>query len=401
MTARPREHPGETTEARGGRRPRAMKVVLVSHSGEIGGGAELVLLELVTGLIARGVAVNVLLPGAGVLADRLEAAGASPWSVRYEWWAALRRSRADARRRTGRNLLAAVSMLPLLRRLDPDVVVTNTLTIPSAAVAAKALRIPHVWYLHEFGEKDHGLTFDLGLRSSVRLVNGLSARVIVNSRAIYDEFSRHIPSTKLRIAYCGVDVPDGLTRVSPAPERPFRLVLVGLKAPSKGQEDAIRAVGLLRERARDVRLTLVGHSSPDYAPRLARLARDVRADDVVDFVDFTEDRYRYFQQAHVALMCSRSEAFGRVTVEAMKLGLPVIGADRGATRELIRDEGTGLLYAHGDPSGLAERIDRLYRDRALRERLGRNAQEWARATFSVARHTADVMDVLAEVIAAA
>lgn len=401
MTARPREHRSETTNERVGLRPHAMKVVLVSHSGEIGGGAELVLLELVTGLIARGVAVNVLLPGAGVLADRLEAAGARPWSVRYEWWAASRRSRADARRRTGRNILAVLSMLPLLRRLAPDVVVTNTLTIPSAAVAAKALRIPHVWYLHEFGEKDHGLTFDLGLRSSVRLVNGLSARVIVNSRAIYDEFSRHIPSDKLRIAYCGVDVPDGLTRVSPSPERPFRLVLVGLKAPSKGQEDAIRAVGLLRERARDVRLTLVGHSSPDYAPRLARLARDVRADDVVDFIDFTEDRYRYFQQAHVALMCSRSEAFGRVTVEAMKLGLPVIGANRGATRELIRDEGTGLLYSHGDPSQLAERIDRLYRDRELRERLGRNAQEWARATFSVARHTADVMDVLAEVTAAA
>ncbi len=377
-----------------------MKVVLASHSGQIA-GAELVLLELVTGLIARGVAVNVLLPGPGVLGDRLAAAGARRWSVRYEWWAALRRSRADARRRAGRNLLAAVSMLPLLRRLEPDVVVTNTLTIPSAAVAAKVLRIPHVWYLHEFGEKDHGLHFDLGLRRSVRLVNRLSARVIVNSRATYDEFSRHIPSEKLRVAYCGVHVPDGLARACPQPERPFRLVLVGLKAPSKGQEDAIRAVGLLRERGRDIRLALVGHSAPDYAPWLARLAREVRADDVVDFVDFTEDRFPYLQQAHVALMCSRSEAFGRVTVEAMKLGLPVIGANRAATRELIRDEVTGLLYAHGDPSDLAERIDRLYRDPALRERLGCNAQEWARATFSVARHTADVMNVLDEVVTAA
>ncbi len=357
--------------------------------------------KLVTGLIARGVAVNVLLPGPGVLGDRLAAAGARRWSVRYEWWAALRRSRADARRRAGRNLLAAVSMLPLLRRLEPDVVVTNTLTIPSAAVAAKVLRIPHVWYLHEFGEKDHGLHFDLGLRRSVRLVNRLSARVIVNSRATYDEFSRHIPSEKLRVAYCGVHVPDGLARACPRPERPFRLVLVGLKTPSKGQEDAIRAVGLLRERGRDIRLALVGHSAPDYAPWLARLAREVRADDVVDFVDFTENRFPYLQQAHVALMCSRSEAFGRVTVEAMKLGLPVIGANRAATRELIRDEVTGLLYAHGDPSDLAERIDRLYRDPELREQLGRSAQEWARATFSVARHTSDVMDVLAEVVTAA
>lgn len=376
-----------------------MKIAIVSHSAALG-GAELVLLELVTGLIARGVSVHVVLPGEGPLTGRLENAGARTWTVGYEWWAALRGSGSDAARRSGRNIVAVLSILALLRRLGPDVVLTNTLTIPSAAVAAKMLRIPHVWYLHEFGQKDHGLRFDLGLRWSVRLVNWLSARIIVNSHAVFDEFSRHVPSGKLRLAYCGVEVPDGLTRCPDLPERPFRLVLVGLKAASKGQEDAIRAIGLLRERGRDVRLTLVGPGSPEYVLRLGELTREIRADDAIDFVAFTEDRHRYVQQAHVALMCSRAEAFGRVTVEAMKLGLPVIGSNRGGTRELVRDEETGLLYSPGDPSGLADRIDRLYRDRELRERLGRNAQAWARATFSVARHTTEVMEVLAEVTSA-
>jgi glycosyltransferase involved in cell wall biosynthesis len=377
-----------------------MKLVLVSHTAAIG-GAELVLLELVAGLVDRGVRADVVLPGRGPLGPRLEAAGARTWGVPYEWWAGPRRSLDVAVRRSARNMVAACSIGTLLRRLRPDAVLSNTLTIPSVAVAAKVLRIPHVWYLHEFGEKDHGLSFDLGFRSSVRLVNYLSARVIVNSHAVLDEFSRYIPSRKLRIAYPGVDVPDGLPRVPAPPERPFRLILVGLKTPSKGQEDAIRAVGLLRGRERDVRLTLVGHSSPAYALHLGRLAREVGADDVVDFVDFTEDRYRYFQQSHAALMCSRSEAFGRVTVEAMKLGLPVIGADRGGTPELVRDRETGLLYPHGDPSALAERIDRLYRDRELRERLGSDARKWAWATFSVRRHTQDVMEILAEIGSAA
>lgn len=377
-----------------------MKLVVASHSTTIG-GAELVLLELVAELVDRGVTVDVVLPGSGVLGQRLEAAGVRTWSVPYEWWAGHRRTREAAVRRCGRNVVASYSILTLLRRLRPDVVLSNTLTIPSAAVAARVLRIPHVWYLHEFGQKDHGLSFDLGFGSSVRLVNWLSARVIVNSRAVFDEFSRYIPSRKLRLAYPGVAVPDGLSHCPPPPERPFRLVLVGIKTPSKGQEDAIRAVGLLRARERDIRLALVGHSSPEFALQLARLARDVRAEDVIDFVDFTEDRYRYFQQAHVALMCSKSEAFGRVTVEAMKFGLPVIGTNRGGTRELIRDGENGMLYAYGDPAGLAERIDRLYRDRELRERLGTGAREWAEATFSVARHTRDVMEVLAEISSAA
>lgn len=377
-----------------------MRLVLVSHSATIG-GAELVLLELVWGLVDRGVHVDVVLPGRGPLGPRLEAAGACTWEVPFEWWAAPRRSLARVARRSARNLVAACSIETLLGRLRPDAVLSNTLTIPSGALAAKALRVPHVWCLHEFGDKDHGLSFDIGLRNSVRLVSRLSARVIVNSRAMLEEFARYIPRDKLRLAYPGVDVPEELPAVPALPERPFRLVLVGIKAPSKGQEDAIRAVGLLRARERDVRLALVGHGSPEYVRRLARLAREVGAHDVIDFVDFTEDRYRHFQRSHVALMCSRSEAFGRVTVEAMKLGLPVIGTDRGATPELVRERGSGMLYPYGDASALAERIDRLYSDRELRERLGAGARDWARATFSVRRHADDVMGILAEIGVAA
>ena len=55
-------------------------------------------------------------------------------------------------------------------------------------------------------------------------------------------------------------------------------------------------------------------------------------------------------------MCSQSEAFGRVTVEAMMSGCLVIGANAGGTMELISDNVTGLLYTSGDYSDLAEKI---------------------------------------------
>jgi glycosyltransferase involved in cell wall biosynthesis len=289
----------------------------------------------------------------------------------------------------------------LLHRLAPDIVVTNTLTIPTAAVAAKVLKIPHVWYLHEFGEKDHGLRFDLGFKTSVRLINWLSTRILVNSHALFAEFSQSIPAHKLRVIYCAADVTPDAGGVPCTPDRPFRVVLVGSVTSSKGQDDAIRAVGLLRKQGREVRLTLVGHCASQALLRLRRLAVGVHADDVIDVIDFTETPERYFIQSHAALMCSRSEAFGRVTVEAMKFGLPVIGANSGGTRELIREGWNGLLYPSGDPAALAERIDRLYGDRALRARLGRNGQEWAQRTFSIARHTEAVMKVLAEILPAA
>jgi len=379
-----------------------MKVALVSHTATTG-GAELVLLELARGLVGRGVTVDVILPGRGRLSHLLDGAGARTWSLVYDWWASSTRCWEAAARRARHNVGGAGSTFRLLKRLGPDVVVTNTLTIPTAAVAAKALRIPHVWYLHEFGEKDHGLSFDLGFANSIRLINWLSARVIVNSHATFEEFSKRIATRKLRVVYCAADVPDEPHGISSVPERPFRLVLVGNKTPSKGQEEAIRAVGLLRERGRQVRLALVGHCPEEdgrYLLALRNLVARVGAHDVVDFIDFTEDRYCYFAQSHVALMCSRSEAFGRVTVEAMKFGLPVIGTNSGGTPELIRDGWNGLLYPSGESAELAERIDRLYWDPDLRARLGRNGKAWAQGTFSIAQHTEDVMKILDEIMPA-
>ncbi len=55
-------------------------------------------------------------------------------------------------------------------------------------------------------------------------------------------------------------------------------------------------------------------------------------------------------------MCSQSEAFGRVTVEAMMSGCLVIGANSGGTMELVSDNETGLLYTSGDYSDLAAKI---------------------------------------------
>jgi glycosyltransferase involved in cell wall biosynthesis len=87
------------------------------------------------------------------------------------------------------------------------------------------------------------------------------------------------------------------------------------------------------------------------------------------------------------------EAFGRATVEAMKLGRPVVGAASGGTLELVRDGWSGLLYKPGDTAALAERVERLDRDRAFLRELAANARSWATATFTTERFTNSLMAV--------
>jgi glycosyltransferase involved in cell wall biosynthesis len=291
-------------------------------------------------------------------------------------------------RQTAYNLVEAVPRLAdLARQVRAEVVVTNTIAIPSGALAALRVRLPHVWYVHEFGDLDHGLRFHWGRRTSVALVNRTSAAVVVNSEALRAHFGRWIPARKLHLVPYAVDVPDR-PRDWPAASRPCRMVLVGGKSPGKGQTDAIEALARLRSRGHDARLELVGGGDPAYVATLEELAVRCGVRDQVDFVGFQADPLARFRDAHVALMCSRSEAFGRVTIEALKMGRPVIGTATGATPELVRPGENGFLYPPGRAEELSARMEELCADLARARAMGERGRKWARERFTMEAHGA-------------
>lgn len=93
------------------------------------------------------------------------------------------------------------------------------------------------------------------------------------------------------------------------------------------------------------------------------------------------------------------EPFGLVIVESMALGRPVVAADLGGPREIIRP-GTGLTFDVARPAELAEQLDRLARDEALRSSLGERAR--ARALdFSASRMALGIEEVYREVLTSA
>jgi hypothetical protein len=86
--------------------------------------------------------------------------------------------------------------------------------------------------------------------------------------------------------------------------------------------------------------------------------------------------------ADAVLVCSRMEAFGRVTVEAMLLNKPVIGTNTGGTMELIEEGRTGLTYEPGNAHQLANQIEKLIQDPVLRRTLAENGNKFANENFS-------------------
>ncbi|WP_144418344.1 glycosyltransferase family 4 protein [Mycobacterium sp. EPa45] len=262
-----------------------------------------------------------------------------------------------------------VQALVFFLRRRPTLVLTNTMTIPSHAIAARMLRIPHYWMVREFGRDDHQIWFLFGYRRTVRMVGRLSKAVICNSHAVEQAMLTLDPTMKTHVLYPVVDTPLGTPPQRQTGER-MRAVLVGYFSAAKGQDLAIEAISIARKAGVDIELTLVGTGS--HQP-LRSLAQRLGVDDLLKIHGPTRDLSPYWANAHVGLMCSQSEAFGRVTVEAMRAGLPVCGTNSGGTPEIIEPGVAGLLSPAGDADTLAANLMALEADEDLRRRLARNA----------------------------
>jgi glycosyltransferase involved in cell wall biosynthesis len=261
-------------------------------------------------------------------------------------------------------LLQAAASIPRYRRYlartRPDLVVTNSVVVPAAAVAARLTRIRHVWLVQESLLTNPSLRSALPRRTIARLVGYLSDGVVAVSGYVASQFLSVAPAArpKLRVIPPHIEPP---AMSSPARKGKLeRLVLLGRYTPEKGQADAIAALGICVRQGHPLRLALAAAGDAAARQALADLARAHGVGDLVDVSGWTDDPYALYASADATLMLSRNEAFGRVTVESLMCGTPVIGYRAGGTSEILAGGG-GILVEPG-PEALAAAILHLAAD---------------------------------------
>lgn len=357
-----------------------MRVVIASHSAGLRGGAERCVLDLVTGLRADGrVEPIVTAPMKGELTSALTGVGVKFEVVPTTTWLVdesppwpddpfrlLRRLK-----RAGRVVGAVPKWVSLLRSLQPSVVISSTTVSPMAALASRRIGVPHIWWIHEFTTLGLDKRYVLGEPVSQRIIGRFSDSVAVNSDAVQEHYSPPISATKITRIELGVEPPAVEANAPHAGK--LRVLVLGRKAPAKGCETALRAVAAIANGDTDISLRMVGPALPGYAETLWYLARDLAILERVEFIEYAPDPFDHFAWANVVVVPSRGEAFGRVTVEALKSGRPVIGARSGATVELIEDEQTGLLFDPGDVAALGAALRRCAAEPTLVDKMSANA----------------------------
>ena len=281
-------------------------------------------------------------------------------------------------------LRAGRAIAAYAEEIGADVVVTNTSTIPAGAIGAKMAGLPHVWYIHEFVVEDHKLRWQYGQRFSYWVINRLSAAVVVNSKAVLAKLKRYISEEKLQLVYCACDTPSA-PNVLPSHISPVaQCLMVGSVSPGKNQLEAIQALGILTTKGMALPLHLVGHCDAAYKVELESEAR--KRDVKVVFSPFEADLKKIFSDDSLFLLCSSSEAFGRVVVEAQKFGLPVVVSGGGGVREIVDDGENGLVYEPGDAAALSDKIGQLVIDSSLRNGLARGGFASANERFNLKTH---------------
>lgn len=358
------------------------RLLFFCHSSEIG-GAEKSLLTILAALKKEGYALAVVIPSAGAFEQELKHLKIPALIHQYYWWCSTEKvPRFSQARMILRSLLSIFLLILRNPWLKPDVVITNTLTIPWGIILSRILHKPHIMLLREFGTLDFGFQFFLGYEHSLRYINAHSQSLFTNSQTTLKYFKKYIGPEKLEYIYPSVSAS---TKVREVPVKQYfstkkrlRIVNLGTIFEIKGQMDAVKAVReLIAQGYEDIELILAGRKeSHHYYERLLAAINEV---DVlrgrIRILEFIEQPLSILREADVVLVCSRYEAFGRVTAESMALKKPVIATRSGANLELVQDGVSGFLYNRGNYKELAEEIAKLYSDRSLLKKMGQAGYE--------------------------
>lgn len=362
-----------------------LSVAFFSHSSDLG-GAERCLLDLVNPLSESGVDCTVILPKkSGCFKDFLFD-GVDVFEATNTWWWVFGRKRLKSISRFFRSwLVIETEVLPFLRKLDPDIVFSQTIVSPWGIYCAERLGKPHALSVSEFGKLDHNLDFIFGYKNSMRLLYGQSDAVFWITKTVRDEFFKFLSdsvSPKIEeIIYDSIEL-EYQSKALSIENNKFKIGIFGRVCESKGQEDLVRAVLELKKKNINVECYIVGDSGGGYSEGIKDFIKNNRIEDSVKVIKHLDNPYDLMNDMNVIISCSRNEAMGRTLIEAALLNIPIIFPNCGGPAEIFMDQVHGLSFSPGNFVELAEKITEVFKYKDLAMGRAIDAKKYVVDKFS-------------------
>ena len=321
----------------------------------------------------------------------------------------------------------AVSRIEKLIDLNMiDVIHTNIDRDIIGCTLAQKYAIPHVMHLREFATGHYNV--EPLYEGQYEEYNRLVDRYIAISKAVGQNWQEiGLDAEKIKVVYDGIDVDrvqqregsaveaaaeaaaveekaagESAAEVAAAPQpRKLRLVMCGDVSSLKGQDQAIRALALIKDASvrKNITLDVFGevHSEKAYMGDMQRIIEGSGLTGNVVFRGYSSQLASLLKGYDCGIVCSRREGFGLATAEFMAAGLAVIASDTGANSELIEDGVSGLIYHYQDVADLSAKIETLYKDPGKLDSFGRSARSAVEEKFTIGVNCRGILDVYREV----
>jgi glycosyltransferase involved in cell wall biosynthesis len=349
-----------------------MRVLVTVPWGARLGGAEAMLQAVLDGARESGHELELVFFEPGPWPDQLIAAGFHVEVLR-----------AGRLRQAHRTLATVLRLARIIRRRRPDLILnwsakTQLYGAPAAILAGARARV--VWWQQAIPSSKSWLDRAATLQPAI----AVGCYSTPAARAQADLF----PSRPTFVVGAGAPIPEEGSRPASL-ELPSDVPIVGLVGRLqewKGQDRLLHAQAQLRDRGHPIHTLIVGGDSwelsPEYARSLSPLAERLGLADAVTMTGEVPDADPYVQRMDILVNASDPEPFGIVLLEAMARGVAVVAVDSGGPGEFIEHGRTGMLARSGAPGDLADALEPLLNDAALRERIARAGRDRFLAEFT-------------------
>jgi glycosyltransferase involved in cell wall biosynthesis len=264
-------------------------------------------------------------------------------------------------------------------------------------LAAKWLRVPCVAHLRDF-EEIHPVT-----RAYAQMIDhhvAISASIRTNLCDL------GIPERKISLIYDGIDPPNNFQEEIASDDEALlfrpgrrRIGLFGRIVEWKGIRDFILAMKKIVDQDRESLGVIVGDASDGdqaYYDEMVQLAGSLQLSEHIVFTGFRRDVPRLIEAMDVVVHASqRPEPFGRVLLEAMAMGKPLVATRGGGPLEIVQEGVTGFLVELANPDEMSRAILTLLTDRELAGEFGKRGKERVDRMFSGAGTTRQVEELYA------
>lgn len=377
-----------------------MRVFYIIHDNKKGGAAQS-FLDLIQG-VSKEHEVYVLTPHKkGYIPDKLSQMGVWHRSAHYYWWeiAKVGNPFIDSLRFVAYKILNLINNIEAYRiarmveGINADIIHSNSSTINIGALVSDITGIPHIWHLRELALPEYPL-YPARKKDSIKkqLGQGNSVYVAISeyTRKFYSNYIDE--ADRIHVVYNGISsLYNHKKSKDDYSSDVIKFLISGNYSEEKGQLDVAHALGrLISLGVTGFKVYMAGRG--DFA-EVKRYLNDNQLTDYVVFCGLIEDMLSLRKECDVEIVASKTEAFGRVTVEAMRASNAVIGSATGGTTELIQHGITGFLYEYKNHEALSEYMKRFIDDHELAYEMGQRAYKWSLDKFTSEESVEGILDL--------